>query len=88
MGSAESRQGDGGRRVQREVLALVLVEQPVRLTLWELQKALGRPPEVLEAVEALIAEGLLAREGDEIVPTPAAVRFNELEPIDPPGNSA
>jgi hypothetical protein len=69
---------------EREVLALVLVEHPVRLTLQELQKALGRPEQVENAVEALIGAGLLSRDGEDVVPTPAAIRFNEIEPIDPP----
>jgi hypothetical protein len=88
MGSAKGRQGSGERRLQREVLALVLVEHPLRLTLREVQKALGRPPEVEIAVAALVADGLLVRDGEEIVPTAAAIRFNELEPIQPPSNGA
>jgi hypothetical protein len=71
-------------RLQREVLALVLVEHPVRRTLVEVQKAVGRPIEVERAVAALIADGLLALEGEEVVPTAAAIRFNEIEPIEPP----
>jgi hypothetical protein len=76
------REGDEG--FEREVLALVLVEHPVRVTLRELQKVLGRPAEVESAVEALVGAGLLSRDGEEVVPTPAAIRFNEIEPIDPP----
>jgi hypothetical protein len=70
--------------LEREVLALVLVEHPLRLTLAELQQALGRSVDVAHAVEALIGTGLLRREGGDIVPTPAAIRFNEIKPIDPP----
>lgn len=85
MGSAKDRQGNEEERVQREVLALALYEHPVRLTLREVQKALGRPGEAVEeAVAALVADGLLALEGEDLVPTAAAIRFNELEPIEPP----
>jgi len=88
MRRAKGRQGDDGeRRLQREVLALVLVEHPVRLTLREVQKAVGRPIEVERAVATLVADGLLALEGDEVAPTPAALRFNQIEPIDPPGQA-
>jgi hypothetical protein len=72
-------------RFEREVLALVLVEHPLRLTLRELQKILGRPQQVESAVEALVGAGVLSREGDDVVPTPAAIRFNEMRPMDPPG---
>jgi hypothetical protein len=84
MQNAKDRQGDEEEELQREVLALVLVEHPVRVTLAEARKALGRPNEVEAAVAALVADGLLALEGEEVVPTPAAIRFNEIEPIDPP----
>jgi hypothetical protein len=88
MQNQMGRQGnEGERRLQREVLALVLVEHPVRLTLREVQKVLGRPIQVERAVAALLADQLLAWEGEEIVPTVAAIRFNELEPIDPPGEA-
>lgn len=83
-GSGRGNEDEEERRLQREVLALVLVEHPVRLTLREVRRLLGRPAEVERAVAALLAEGLLACEGEDIAPTPAAVRFNELEPIDPP----
>jgi hypothetical protein len=87
MHNQTGRQGnEAERRLQREVLALVLVEHPVQLTLREVQKVLGRPIEVEGAVAALVAGELLAWEGGEIVPTAAAIRFNELEPIDPPGD--
>jgi hypothetical protein len=88
MQNQKGRQGnEGERRLQREVLALVLVEHPVRLTLREVQKVLGRPIEVEGAVAALVADELLAWEGEEILPTAAAIRFNELEPIDPPSDA-
>jgi hypothetical protein len=81
----EGGQGKGEeRRLQREVLALALVEHPVRRTLREAQRELGRPIEIERAVAALVAAGLLELEGEEIVPTPAALRFHQIEPIEPP----
>ena len=74
------------RRLEREVLALALFEHPVRLTLQEARKAVGRPIELERAVASPVGGGLLSVEGEEIFPTPAAIRFNEIEPIDPPGN--
>jgi hypothetical protein len=73
------------KRLQREVLALALVEHPVRLNLQEAQKTLGQPHELERAVAALVSAGLLIIEDEEIAPTPAAIRFNEIEPVDPPG---
>lgn len=78
------------RGLEREVLALALFEHPVRLTLQEVGKALRRPIEPTElerAVAALVGAGLLSVTGEEIFPTPAAIRFNEIEPIEPPGQS-
>jgi len=84
MQDEKDRQGNEGElRLQREVLALVLVEHPLQLTLAEVQKGTGAF-EVERAVAALVADGLLALEGENVVATPAAVRFNELEPIKPP----
>ncbi len=88
MDDEKDRQGQEGElRLQREVLALALVEQPVRLTLGDLQRGIAGSFEVERAVAVLVAEGLLALEGDEVVATPAAVRFNQLEPIEPPRGS-
>jgi hypothetical protein len=85
MEEEKDRQGNEGElRLQREVLALVLVEHPVETTLAEVQEATGQAFEVERAVAALIADGLLALDGENVVATPAAVRFNELEPIKPP----
>jgi hypothetical protein len=72
------------RRLEREVLALALVEHPVRLTLQEARRAVAQPIELERAVAALVGAGLLSVEGEEILPTPAAVRFHEIEPIEPP----
>jgi hypothetical protein len=35
-------------------------------------------------VESLVGAGLLAREGEEVLPTPAALRFHAIRPLDPP----
>jgi superfamily II helicase len=72
------------KRRQREVLALVLAEDSVRLTSSELRARVGGAAEVERAVEALTANDLVVREGDKIVPTPAAIRFDGLMPIGPP----
>jgi hypothetical protein len=71
------------RWVRREVLAFVLAEDSVRLTSSELQERVGGPAEVVRAVEVLTANDLVVREGDKVVPTPAAIRFDELNPIAP-----
>ncbi|MBS1878174.1 MAG: hypothetical protein JST31_01545 [Actinobacteria bacterium] len=81
----DGRGNEDERRLQREVLALLLIEQPLRLSLGEVQNVLGRAEAVARAATALAAAGLLAWEGEEVVPTPAAIRFDELEPIEPPG---
>jgi hypothetical protein len=74
-------------RLQKEVLALVLVEHPVRLTLQELQRKLGRPTEFELAVEMLVASGLLTIAGEGVAATPAAIRFHEIEPIEAPDHA-
>ena len=45
------------------------------------------PDEVERAVAELVSAGLLMLEGEEIAPTAAAIRFNQIEPIDPPGQA-
>jgi hypothetical protein len=84
----ELKDGPGGeeaeRRLQREVLAYELVEHPLPISVTELQEELGWDAEIEAAVGALVAAGLLERQGGEIVPTPAAIRFNRIEPIEPP----
>jgi hypothetical protein len=80
----KGRGQDEHGELEREVLALVLVEHPVRLSLREVRKALGGAGDVERAVAALVADGLVAREGEDVAPTPAALRFNDIEPIDPP----
>ncbi len=72
-------------RLQREVLALVIVEQPVTLTEDEIVlRTVGPEPPVRAAIEELVGCGLLRREQDQVLPTPAALRLNQLEPIEPP----
>ncbi|HEY2717021.1 MAG TPA: hypothetical protein VGI73_12450 [Solirubrobacterales bacterium] len=80
----DSQGNEGELRLQRDVLALVLVEHPLQLTLAEVQKATGGSFELERAVAALVADKLLALEGENVSATPAAVRFNQLEPIRPP----
>lgn len=63
---------------QRELLSLVMTEDPVRLSVAELEDRLGDPADVQAAMEALIADEVLVLEGDEVVPTPAMTRFYEL----------
>ena len=85
MRTKDGQGNDEERRLQREVLALALVEHPLRLTLRDVGTAIGQPLEVEQAVAALVEAGLLRLEGEELVPTAAAVRFHEIEPIEPPG---
>jgi hypothetical protein len=86
MGESTDRRGrDEEDRFERELLALVLVEHPLPVTLHEAQRALGRPIEVERALAALVGAGLLTLEGEDIAPTPAAIRFHQIEPIEPPG---
>jgi hypothetical protein len=85
MGIKRDRQGNEDDRLQRDLLALVLVEHPVPVTLSEAQRTLGQPPEVERALAALVAAGLLTLKGEDVAATPAAIRFNEIEPIEPPG---
>jgi hypothetical protein len=70
--------------LQREVLAFVLVEHPVPMTVSELRSELGPQANLEDAVAALIGDGLLERREEEVLPTPAALHFHLLEPIEPP----
>lgn len=67
--------------VQREVLTHVLANGSASSDPSELGAQLGDPAALERAVEVLTANDLLVREGDRIVPTPAAIRFHELEPF-------
>ncbi len=87
----ESEAGRTGReerakalRLQREVLAFVIVEQPLTLSYDEIVRAMGPDPAVAAAIEELIAAGLLRRQEEEVLATPAAQRLHLLEPLEPP----
>jgi hypothetical protein len=74
---------DEDRLMRRDLLAFVLAEDSVRRDSSELQARVGGPAEVERAVRILSANDLVVQEGDKIVPTPAAIRFNKLKPIAP-----
>jgi hypothetical protein len=78
------KEDDEERRLHRRVLAFVLVEHPVPMTVAEIRTELGAGVPVEDAVAALVDDGLLARQEDEVVPTAAALRFHRLEPMEPP----
>jgi hypothetical protein len=67
--------------IQSGVLTLVLTEHPTTLTLEDVLLEVGATSgEILttEAVQELTVLGLLHREGDLVLPTRAALRFNRL----------
>ena len=65
--------------LEHGVLHVVLSRHPAQLTVDELVRAIGENPIVVkDAVTELVADGLLHRHGDFVVPTRAAVRFGEL----------
>jgi hypothetical protein len=66
------------KATQRAVLALVLDAHPKFLTVSDLARELGTQ-DVESAVAALVSVGLLAREGDAIRPSAAAIHFDALE---------
>jgi hypothetical protein len=77
----------GGGEIEPVVLEVLLALHPAQLTVEELVRELeaeeapagwdGRPA-VEEAVRDLIAAGLLLRHGPFVVPTRAALRFDQL----------
>jgi len=67
-----------GVAAQRAVLSLVLDAHPKPLTIPDLARELGAQ-DVEHAATALVNVGLLAREGDAIRPSAAAVHFDALE---------
>lgn len=67
--------------LQRELLILVLTEDPARLSVAEVEARLGDPADVAAAMDVLIATDLVAVEGDRVVPTTAAIRFYELKQV-------
>jgi hypothetical protein len=74
------------RRLHRKVLAFVLVEHPVPTTIADVRRELelGGGVPIESAVAVLVEDGLLARQGDEVMPTAAALRFHRIEPMEPP----
>lgn len=72
------------RRTERAVLALLLDQHPIRLTVDELPFALdakdfAEKDATARAVRELVAVGLLNADGDLIGPTRAALYFEQLE---------
>jgi DNA-binding IclR family transcriptional regulator len=64
---------------------MVLARHPSQLTATELARELGAASErrsdrldVDRAVDALVDSGLLRRQGDLVLPTPAALHFDRL----------
>lgn len=65
-------------QVQSAVMALLLAEHPIRFTVGDLVAEIGGEDTVGNAVRDLIAVGLLRREGESVLPTLAALRFDRL----------
>jgi hypothetical protein len=65
--------------LERALLILLLRNGPCQLPTNELIRELRDPPDVVEhAIDALVGAGLARREGALVLPTRAAVRFDEL----------
>ena len=65
--------------LEHGVLHLVLARHPAQLRLDELVRAVGEDELLVnDAVANLVVDGLLHRHGDFVVPTRAALRFDEL----------
>jgi hypothetical protein len=76
MSSSAASAGD---RVERALLALLLACDARRgLSIEQLVEEIGNRTVTLSALGKLEAVGLVARIDDEIKPTPAARRFDEL----------
>lgn len=69
------------RRGQATVLALVLSHRPSELTLGEIEREVGAEVAIDQAVAGLVDVGLVCTLDDSVLATPAAVRFNRLEPL-------
>jgi hypothetical protein len=67
------------QRKQGAVLALVLAEHPTQLTLGDLMMEIVDKDAVARAARDLVAVGLLRRNGDSLLPTRAALRFDWLD---------
>lgn len=63
---------------QSAVMALVLAEHPMLLTLGDLMMEIEGEDAVARAVRDLTAIGLLRREGGSVLPTRAAIHFDRL----------
>jgi DNA-binding MarR family transcriptional regulator len=65
--------------LERALLMLLLRNGPGQLTSHELTRELQETPDAVEhAIDALVGAGLVRREGALVLPTRAAVRFDEL----------
>jgi DNA-binding IclR family transcriptional regulator len=79
-----SRQGDRGDvSIEAAVLEFVLARHPAQLTLAELVREIGEGSDgdragVDRAVLALVDSGLLSRQGELVLPTDPALRFDQL----------
>jgi hypothetical protein len=77
--STSSSASLGNWHPERVVLTHILDQHPRRLTLPELTDEVGaglRTPEVMRAVNNLAAARFLFRDGADVVPAPAVVRFD------------
>jgi hypothetical protein len=85
-GVSETRTPDADdARAEAAVLRQLLALHPVQLTLEELVREVSGDPDdfaandaVERAVRELIAAGLVHRSGDVVLPSRAALRFDEL----------
>lgn len=75
-------------RAEATVLRWLLALHPVQITFEELRRDICEDPDdfgerdgLERAVRDLVATGLLHRSGDFVVPSRAALRFDELERI-------
>lgn len=64
---------------------MILARHPAQLTVTEIARELGAAPErssdrldADQAIDALVESGLLHRQGDFVLPTPAAMHFDRL----------
>jgi DNA-binding IclR family transcriptional regulator len=75
MGPSAATAGD---RVERAVLALLLALDGPTLSIEELVEEIGDRPGTRRALAKLQAVGLVERSDNNVRPTPAARRFDEL----------
>ena len=67
------------RRSQQAVLTLILSEYPDRVTVSAVQEAVEESVGAERAIDDLEAVGLLVREGEAVLPTPAALHLDRLK---------